>query len=328
MGLETNVQGVDDLNPAWPISATDPVSEGSAHLREIKKAVQATTGGNGTYADLKYAAAVVVRTITAGASWLLSGIERGRITVTAASELFIEASSASGIVGLRAKDAAGTTRPIWVLTALAAGSQLYHAAGAVLTTLTNGVAIRSGAGVDPVLGFQTAAGVDRGNITAAAAGITVASLTGTAVNLGPAGVAPVVVGALTISAGTRTVQNVVNPTAAQDAATKAYTDSFTGGFKALAAGTLAAAGTVTKAKGCTVVKGAAGIWTITLTTALSAVANGLVQVTGIGASGTAVQINQAIITSTTSITLSTYQGGSTNTLTDKDVGFLVLDLGA
>lgn len=329
MGLETNFNGVDDLNQSWPTNAADPVSEGANHLRGIKKAVQGGFGGDGTRADLKFTGAVVMRTVTAGVTWLLSSIERGRITVTAASELFIEASSSSGVVGLRAKDAGGITRPIWVLTALAAGSQLYHAAAAVLTTLTNGVAVRSGAGTDPVLGFQTAAGLDRGNVTAAATGITVASPTGTFVAMGPVGSAVVSINASTISAGTRSVTNVVNPTNAQDAATKAYIDALNPfGFKVIAAGSMAAPSTITKQKGCTIAKGSTGNWQITLTTPLSAVGNGVVLVTGIGGPAVSVQLNQALIATTTAISVSTFQGGSTNTLADKDVAFIVLDLGA
>jgi hypothetical protein len=327
MGLETNFNGVDDLNQSWPTNAADPVSEGANHLRGIKKSLQGGFGGNGTYADQKFTGAVVTRTVAAGMSWLLSSIERGRITVTSLSEMFIEASSASGVLGLRAKDSGGITRPIWVLTALAAGSQLYHAAAAVLSTRTNGVAVRSGAGADPVLGFETAAAVDRGSVTGAAAGITIAALTGTAVNLGPAGATPVAVGVATMSAGTRTITNVVAPVNVTDAATKGYADGLNAGIKRIAAGVLTAPSTITKQVGCTVADGGLGLWTITLATPLSSINSGVVNMCLFGSSVTAVGICQYTITSTTSIQLQTYQGGSTNSLTDKNVTFEVLDLG-
>jgi len=40
MGLESNVQDLDDLNENWPIGSQDPVNEGDDHLRNIKKAVK------------------------------------------------------------------------------------------------------------------------------------------------------------------------------------------------------------------------------------------------------------------------------------------------
>lgn len=39
MGLESNVNGIEDLNPAWPES-TDNISEGDQQIQNVKKAVQ------------------------------------------------------------------------------------------------------------------------------------------------------------------------------------------------------------------------------------------------------------------------------------------------
>lgn len=330
MGVETNYDGIDDLNAAWPTAAGDPVSQGPDHLRGLKKTLQAGFGGDGTRADVKHAGAVVLRSVAGGISWLLSSIERGRVTVTALGELFIEASSASGVLGLRAKDAAGTTRPVWVLTALAAGSQLYHAAGAVLTTISNGVAVRSGSGADPVLGFQTAAGVDRGNISAFGSGVVITALTGTAVTLGPAGVTGVAVGVTSMSAGNRAVTNVANPTGAQDAATKAYADGLVGGAgaKTLALGLLTPPGT-SKLKGCTVAKISTGRWTVTLTTALSAVGNACVLATCGGGTGVPTETGLAsyTVTSTTTVDIWTREVNDAATLVDLPVSFKVIDIG-
>ena len=41
MPLESNVNGIEDLNAAWP-TATDPKSEGDDHLRNIKLGIQGT----------------------------------------------------------------------------------------------------------------------------------------------------------------------------------------------------------------------------------------------------------------------------------------------
>lgn len=56
MPLESNVDGIEDLNPAWP-TGTDPKSEGDDHIRNVKAAVQGSwpdmLGGNDVGARVK-----------------------------------------------------------------------------------------------------------------------------------------------------------------------------------------------------------------------------------------------------------------------------------
>ena len=62
MPLESNVNGIEDLNAAWP-TATDPKSEGDDHLRNTKLAVQGTfpntTGAWTTTNEITHADATV-----------------------------------------------------------------------------------------------------------------------------------------------------------------------------------------------------------------------------------------------------------------------------
>ena len=44
MPLESNVTGIQDLNPAWP-TGVDPISEGDNHVRNVKSAVQQSFPG-------------------------------------------------------------------------------------------------------------------------------------------------------------------------------------------------------------------------------------------------------------------------------------------
>ncbi len=47
MGLETNPETIEDLNPLWPLE-TDPLTEGNEHLQNIKSVLQKVFGITGT----------------------------------------------------------------------------------------------------------------------------------------------------------------------------------------------------------------------------------------------------------------------------------------
>ena len=225
MPLESNFSGPSDLNPTWPETLSDPISEGAAHLRGVKEAIQGAVAGDGTYAALVHDTAEVVTTTATGLEVSDGTTPGGRIDAATGS-LQITPSGNSSSVSIRARDGGGVATT-GVLVSSAA-TQLNHGSTLSVVTTAEGAQVQPAAGSSPILAMAAAAGTPQAELRGEALGVELDTLTGQSAILAVQGTPVLSASQTAIDVHNKKIINVAAPTDGTDGASKGYVDSAIG----------------------------------------------------------------------------------------------------